>query len=123
MGTGTATQATSAKIRQFSCVHCSSSFSTRTELVSHVNQKHRTIKCQDCDKMFVLAADRDNHWRDVHTHPRHSCDAPQCRSSRSTAMSSTNTRETPTGTSLGLDVVLGHVIMSSKIGIRDRSFV
>ena len=61
MGTGTATQATSAEIRQFSCVHCSSRFSTRTELVSHVNQKHRTIKCQDCDKMFVLAADRDNH--------------------------------------------------------------
>ena len=40
------------------------------------------------------------------------------RSSRSTVMSSTNTRGTPTGTSLGLDVVLGHVIMSSKIGIR-----
>ena len=79
MGTGTATQATSAEIRQFSCVHCSSRFSTRTELVSHVNQKHRTIKCQDCDKMFVLAADRDNHRRDVHTHPRHSCDAPQCK--------------------------------------------
>ena len=28
--------------------------------------------------MFVLAADRDNHRRDVHTHPRYSCDAPQC---------------------------------------------
>ena len=79
MGTGTATQATSAENRQFGCVHCSSSFSTRTELVSHVNQKHRTIKCQDCDKMFVLAADRDNHRRDVHTHPKYSCDAPQCK--------------------------------------------
>ena len=79
MGTGTATQATSAENRQFGCSHCSSSFSTRTELLSHVNQKHRTIKCQDCDKMFVLAADRDNHRRDVHAHPKHSCDAPQCK--------------------------------------------
>ena len=79
MGTGTATQATSAENRQFGCVHCSSSFSTRTELVSHVNQKHRTIKCQDCDKMFVLAADHDNHRRDVHTHPRYFCDAPLCK--------------------------------------------
>ena len=79
MGTSMATQATSAENRQFGCVHCSSSFSTRTELVSHVNQKHRTIKCQDCDKMFVLAADRDNHRRDVHTHPKYSCDAPQCK--------------------------------------------
>ena len=79
MGTGTATQATSAENRQFGCVHCSSSFSTRTELVSHVNQKHRTIKCQDCDKMFVLAADHDNHRRDVHTHPKYSCDTLQCK--------------------------------------------
>ena len=78
-GSGTATQATSAENRQFGCVHCSASFPTRTELVSHVNQKHRTIECQDCDKMFVLAADRDNHRRDVHTHPRYSCDAPQCK--------------------------------------------
>ena len=77
-GSGTATQATSAENRQFGCVHCSAGFPTRTELVSHVNQKHRTIECQDCDKMFVLAADRDNHRRDVHTHPRYSCDAPQC---------------------------------------------
>ena len=77
-GSGTATQATSAENRQFGCVHCSAGFPTRTELVSHVNQKHCTIKCQDCDKMFVLAADRDNHRRDVHTHPRYSCDAPQC---------------------------------------------
>ena len=29
--------------------------------------------------MFVLAADRDNHRRDVHTHPRYSCDTPQCK--------------------------------------------
>ena len=77
-GSGMATQATSAENRQFGCVHCSAGFPTRTELVSHVNQKHRTIKCQDCDKMFVLAADRDNHRRDVHTHPRYFCDAPQC---------------------------------------------
>ena len=78
-GTGTATQATSAENRQFGCVHCSASFSYRTELISHVNEKHWTFKCQDCDKMFVLAADRDNHRRDVHTHPRHSCDVPQCK--------------------------------------------
>ena len=77
-GSGMATQATSAENCQFGCVHCSAGFPTRTELVSHVNQKHRTIECQDCDKMFVLAADRDNHRRDVHTHPRYSCDAPQC---------------------------------------------
>ena len=25
------------------------------------------------------AADHDNHRRDVHTHPRHSCDTPQCK--------------------------------------------
>ena len=78
-GTGTATQATSAENRQFGCVHCSASFGYRTELMSHVNKKHRTIKCQDCDKMFVLVADRDNHRRDVHTHPRYSCDAPRCK--------------------------------------------
>ena len=78
-GTGTATQATSAENRQFGCVHCSASFGYRTELTSHVNEKHWTFKCQDCDKMFVLAADRDNHRRDVHTHPRHSCDVPQCK--------------------------------------------
>ena len=44
-----------------------------------MNEKHWTFKCQDCDKVFVLAADRDNHRRDVHTHPRHSCDVPQCK--------------------------------------------
>ena len=77
-GSGMATQVTSAENRRFNCAHCSAGFPIRTELVSHINQKHRTIKCQDCDKMFVLAADRDNHRRDVHAPPRYSCDASQC---------------------------------------------
>ena len=77
-GLGTATQVTSAEDRRFNCAHCPTGFPTRTELVSHINQNHRTIKCQDCDKMFVLAADLDNHWRDVHEPPRYCCDAPQC---------------------------------------------
>ena len=77
-GLGTATQATSAENPGFNCAHCSAGFPTRTEIVSHINQKHHTIKCQDCDKMFVLAADRDNLWRDVHEPPRYSCDTPQC---------------------------------------------
>ena len=78
VGLGTATQATSAENRRVGCVHCFANFANRTELVSHINQNHRTIKCQECDKKFVLATDRDNHRRDVHTLPRYSCDAPQC---------------------------------------------
>ena len=74
---GTATQATSAESRH-GCAHCFLNFPTRTELVSHINQKHCTIKCQDCNKKFVLAIDRDNHRRDVHTYPRYPCDTPEC---------------------------------------------
>ena len=59
------------------CLHCSASFGYRTELISHVNEKHWSFKCQDCVKDPILAADRDNHRSDVHTATL--CNVPQCK--------------------------------------------